>query len=786
MGSRDLLIRFLGDNSDLKAKTGEVKGEVSAAADKMTNFGAKAVAASAVGAVGLYKLAMSASDLQETTSKIGVVFEDQAEAVQKFASTAAKSMGMSRKEALDAAADFGVFARAAGLAGTDALKFSSELTTLAADLASFYNTSTPDAIMAIGSALRGEAEPIRAFGVLLDEATLKNAAFAMGLTKNTTDTLPPAIKVQAAYKAIMEQTTLAQGDFTRTAEGAANQQRIAVAQFKDTAAAVGTGLLPALQGGLQGINKLLGAFQELSPEMQKGVGVMAGWGTAALATVGSISMLAGQAAKLRERFTDQNGALNLAGKAAGAAGIAFAGFGVVTAAMAAKAEAARRRVDDLRASMDTLGVSSERAAEIQLKLWLDDQPKVRKAMEDSGISIEQLNAALRGNVKEYDRVIAAMREQQVDSTTWIGTTRDEAIGAGKLISKLGQLREALNSVNEAERKAAEAAALAATNRTTATEKIQAQKAADQDLVETLTSEEAISLKLAKAEEDRLEKVEAQTKAAQEAREAEEAKADAIRDAMSAARESIDPILAERRANRDLAEAAADVAKKTDEARNAKFKDAEKNADVARGQEDLIDELAKVADAYVLAQGKSADTTEGAKLYVDKLKELRGQYGVNLGPLIEVYDTLIRKMEIALGRQEEIARGPRRYNVGGGVTVERFSAGGALTRGAAFTNAGTNNLDMGLEDGDRVFDSMPSGKAGVQLGDRFMGGIRRPRRFGPASPTDERRVVIYQPVTVIVQGTVTSERALLDSFRDEMIRIGRVNGGTVGQLLGVSA
>jgi hypothetical protein len=89
------------------------------------------------------------------------------------------------------------------------------MTELAADLASFNNTSIEDAIESIGSALRGEAEPIRKYGVLLNDATLQAKAFAMGISDGTS-TLSPANKALAAYGLILEQTKTAQGDFDRT------------------------------------------------------------------------------------------------------------------------------------------------------------------------------------------------------------------------------------------------------------------------------------------------------------------------------------------------------------------------------------------------------------------------------------------------------------------------------------------------------------------------------------------------------------------------------------------
>ena len=94
-------------------------------------------------------------------------------------------MGMAQQEALDAASTFGILANAGGLAGQQASDFAQKYTQLAADFASFYNTSPQDAIVAIGAALRGESEPIRRYGVLLDEDSVKQQAFTMGIIKST-------------------------------------------------------------------------------------------------------------------------------------------------------------------------------------------------------------------------------------------------------------------------------------------------------------------------------------------------------------------------------------------------------------------------------------------------------------------------------------------------------------------------------------------------------------------------------------------------------------------------
>ena len=200
----------------------------------------------------------AASDLNETLSKSQQIFGDASKAVEEFASNSAKQFGMSKQTAIDAAASFGVFGKSAGLTGQDLSTFSTDLVSLSADLASFGNTTPEEAALALGAALRGEAEPIRRFGVLLDDATLKQEALSMGIIKTTKEALTPQEKVLAANAAILKQTADAQGDFARTSEGAANQQRILEATFKDLQTEIGQKLLPTFNSALSTLNNFLG------------------------------------------------------------------------------------------------------------------------------------------------------------------------------------------------------------------------------------------------------------------------------------------------------------------------------------------------------------------------------------------------------------------------------------------------------------------------------------------------------------------------------------------------
>lgn len=230
--------------------------------------GMAAPIAAAIGGVALVGLltgsVTAASDLGETVSKTSQIFGKEAlPALQDFAKGAAKSLGQSQQGALDAVATFGVFGKSAGLQGPKLAGFSTKLTSLATDMASFGNTSPEEAVEAIGAALRGESEPIRKYGVLLDDATLRQEALRLGLVKTTKQALTPQQRVLAAQAAIFKQTSDQQGDFARTSGGLANQQRILSAQFQNTKVKIGNVLLPV-------VTRMVTAFNDrLFPALKK-------------------------------------------------------------------------------------------------------------------------------------------------------------------------------------------------------------------------------------------------------------------------------------------------------------------------------------------------------------------------------------------------------------------------------------------------------------------------------------------------------------------------------------
>jgi hypothetical protein len=186
-----------------------------------------------------------ASDKAEAAGKAQIVFGESYDVVAQKAQGAAEAVGMSEGAYLAAAGSVGTLVKNLGYAGDAAATMSTDVVQLAADLGSFHNASTPEAVEALGAAFRGESEPIRRFGVMLDAATVAARAVSLGLAKNARE-MTNAAKAQATWSLILEQTADAQGNYALTADGWANSTKTLNAQLDDLTTDIGEALLPAL------------------------------------------------------------------------------------------------------------------------------------------------------------------------------------------------------------------------------------------------------------------------------------------------------------------------------------------------------------------------------------------------------------------------------------------------------------------------------------------------------------------------------------------------------------
>ena len=192
----------------------------------------------------LTKLKDAASNLNEAVNMTGLIFGKSANAMVAWAEAGANAFGLSTTEALQAAAGYANLLQNVGLGQREAMAMSRTLVGLSGDMASAFNSSVPEAIQAISAGLRGEAEPLRRYGVMLDDVTLKQKAMELGLYSGT-GVLDQSAKAQAAYALVLESTARIQGDFARTAEDPANAARVLAAEVENLRAAIGQRLLPA-------------------------------------------------------------------------------------------------------------------------------------------------------------------------------------------------------------------------------------------------------------------------------------------------------------------------------------------------------------------------------------------------------------------------------------------------------------------------------------------------------------------------------------------------------------
>jgi len=197
-----------------------------------------------------------AADEVEAVNKVNEVFGVHAEAVKEFGETSAKSFGISKTAALQAAGAFGLIFDAAGLAEDQTAKMSTELVALAADIASFNNIDPTEALDKLASGLAGQARPLREVGVFISAARVEQEAYTLGIAKMGEE-LTDAQKIQARYSIILKDTTKAQGDFQRTlGVSLPNQLRVLKAELEDVGAQLGQALLPIVLSVTKALVKL--------------------------------------------------------------------------------------------------------------------------------------------------------------------------------------------------------------------------------------------------------------------------------------------------------------------------------------------------------------------------------------------------------------------------------------------------------------------------------------------------------------------------------------------------
>jgi len=231
--------------------------------------------------------------LEDATSVTQVKFGEAGASVQRFADTAATSFGLSKSAALEASNTFGTFGKAVGLTGQPLADFSTQMTGLAGDMASFAGTTPDEAVTALGAAFRGEYDPIERFGVLINKEAVNQKALRMGLAATSSE-ITKGDEIIATRALIMEQTGQAQGDFARTSDSVANSQKRMAAETENAQAALGEKLAPAFLAMLTVLNQAVTGVTGFLDVVGRIAGVVYQWRDAVTAVLVVIGILNAQ------------------------------------------------------------------------------------------------------------------------------------------------------------------------------------------------------------------------------------------------------------------------------------------------------------------------------------------------------------------------------------------------------------------------------------------------------------------------------------------------------------
>lgn len=207
--------------------------------------GGLAIMGTAVAAVTA-KLISMGSDAQEMQGKFDVVFGEMAGPVTQQLAQFAGEVGRSRFELMGFSATIQDTLVPLGFAREAAADMSVDVVKLATDLASFNNLDTSQVIEDIQSALVGNTETLRKYGVVASQAAIEQYAMNQGLWDGK-DAMDAQTKAAAIMGIIMDGTADAQGDAARTSESFANQMRGLQASITDTATEIGLKLLPVAE-----------------------------------------------------------------------------------------------------------------------------------------------------------------------------------------------------------------------------------------------------------------------------------------------------------------------------------------------------------------------------------------------------------------------------------------------------------------------------------------------------------------------------------------------------------
>ena len=240
----DIKIKFSESGAE---KTADDVKKVQSSVDKLKSavkgLGIGVVLKKATDAIGGF--INKTSDYIETVNLFRASMGSATDEAQKFIDKAEGVLGLDPGNLMDSISSFYNMADGMGIASDRAYTMSQNLTQLAGDLSSFANISFEEAQKKLMSGFAGQVLPLRRYGIALDQASLQETAYSLGLQQKVKE-MTRAQKSELIYYQIMTSTQKMQGDLGRSLLSPANAVRVMKTEFQRLARAVGSIFIPIM------------------------------------------------------------------------------------------------------------------------------------------------------------------------------------------------------------------------------------------------------------------------------------------------------------------------------------------------------------------------------------------------------------------------------------------------------------------------------------------------------------------------------------------------------------
>lgn len=156
---------------------------------------------------------------------------------------------------------------ALGVEGEQSLAIVDQLQRRSLDIGAFRDVSDAEAFRAVISGITGETEPLKRFGIVVNETAVKAELLRLGFRGNAQEA-SEAAKAIARSNIIMRQSAEMHGQVAREADSVTEQEKRLRAEFNKAAEDLGRNFLPVAADVLKWASEALKAFNDLPQGVQ--------------------------------------------------------------------------------------------------------------------------------------------------------------------------------------------------------------------------------------------------------------------------------------------------------------------------------------------------------------------------------------------------------------------------------------------------------------------------------------------------------------------------------------